>query len=794
MKFSEELALALSAHRNGQITKAKRYYREVLRQDPSNILALGWLGTIEAQAKNHLQAKNFLEKALSLDTNNLDFLFNYANLLQEMGQYRSAIGYYEKVLNQKRDPTVIAYLASCYANLGDSNSALTLSDEAIKIDDTCSEAWSNRGAALSDLNLYHEALTSYDRAIKLSPESAETWSNRSLTLSALARHEDALVSQNRAIELRPDFPEAWSNRGLILGNLKRHEEAIESYKKALELNPLCANIWANFGIILSDINCNEEALVSYDRAIKLKSNHAEAWSNRGVSLNQLGRYEEALMSCDQAIKLKSNHAEAWSNRGVSLNHLGRYEEAFMSYEEAIRLKPNGQCWLGAMLHTQMTICNWSNLGARLNDLKTGVSNGENVSNPFALLGLLDCPQIQRKSADTYVREKFGNRPQLDRIAQGNARDKIRIGYFSMDFHNHPVAYLIVELIEIHNRATFEVYGFSFGTNKRGGMRQRIEEAFDKFFDVENLSSIDIARLSRQLEIDIAIDLGGHTQNSRPGIFVERAAPIQINYLGYPGTWGGNAMDYVIGDKVVVTDQNKAFFSEKIIYLPNQFQANPSRRPVTSGAHSKKFYGLPEKAFVFCCFNNNWKITPDTFQMWVRILKQVPHGVLWLHASSSSASHNLERNFQKHGVQPERIIFAKRASLTDYLNQFSYADLFLDTVEYNAGTTASDALSMGVPLITLAGKSFSARMAASLLVNMGLPELVAETPEAYESLAIDLASNSEKFSRLKTKLAENKATASVFNTSLFAKHIEAAYRLVYQRYHSGMEPGDIYVDP
>jgi predicted O-linked N-acetylglucosamine transferase (SPINDLY family) len=326
------------------------------------------------------------------------------------------------------------------------------------------------------------------------------------------------------------------------------------------------------------------------------------------------------------------------------------------------------------------------------------------------------------------------------------------------------------------------------------MRQRVEKGLDSFLDVKHLSDLDIARLSREHEIDIAIDLGGHTHDSRPRLFAERAAPIQINYLGYPGTWANDCMDYFIGDTGTIPVESRAYFSEKIIYLPYSFQVNPSHRPTASDKRSRQDLGLPNESFVFCCFNNSWKITPKVFEEWMQILQQVPDSVLWLYADNLACEENLKSEAAKHGVSVERIFFAKRVQRDVYLAQFQHADLFLDTLPYNAGTTASDALWAGVPVLTQIGKSFAGRMAASLLTTIGVPELITHGKEEYCSLAVELASNPERLATIKTKLTQNRMSAPLFNTELFARHIESAYKAAYSRYHAGLPPDHIYVKP
>jgi len=652
----------------------------------------------------------------------------------------------------------------------------------------------NQGLLLAEAKEYEKALVSFDRSIELKPDYAEAWSNRGIALNDLKRYGDALASYVRAIEFKPDYAEAWNNRGAVLVDLNRYEEALSSFDKSIELNSGYVQAWSNRGVALNGLKRHEEALRSHERAIELKSDYAQAWNNLGVVLNDLKRHEEALRSHERAIELKSDFSEAWSNRGNALNDLKRHEEALRSHERAIELKPNSDFLLGDLVHTQMKICDWTNLDQRLRVLEGKILAGDKATRPFAVLGLFDSPKLQKQCAEIYAKDRLRLSCQLGLIIKKPKRSKIRIGYFSMDFREHPVSHLIAELFDVHDRSKFEIYGFSFGINTRDLMRKRLEKSFDNFLDVKHLSDLDIAHLSRQHEIDIAIDLGGHTQDSRPQIFAERVAPIQINYLGYPGTWGGEYMDYFIADKVAITSDNMQHFSEKIIFLPSCFQVNSRFRPIELSNSSKVDHGVPEGNFVFCCFNNIWKLTPEVFKTWVRILKETEDSILWLQNGGRTAQNNLTKEFELAGIRIDRVVFAERLpSLQDHLTRYKLADLFLDTFPYGAHTTASDSLWAGLPILTHAGKSFATRVAASLLNNIGIPELIARTQEEYFSLAVELAKNPEKLAPIRAKFERNRMNIPLFNTRIFAQHIESAYQAAYDRYHLGLPPDHICVD-
>jgi predicted O-linked N-acetylglucosamine transferase (SPINDLY family) len=426
-----------------------------------------------------------------------------------------------------------------------------------------------------------------------------------------------------------------------------------------------------------------------------------------------------------------------------------------------------------------------------------VIRGERASAPFPLLSVVDEPSLHRKAAECYGGEKF---PRVFASMEGlkqavaSPSKKIRIGYFSADFREHAVSYLIAELLESHDRKKFEVFGFSLRESSSDGMRQRIARSCDRFIDLHSKSDQDAGRVIAELQIDIGIDLGGYTKYARTGIFSQKRMPIQAHYLGYIGTMGLDYFDYIVADKTVLPESNKDYLSEKIIYLPNSFQANDSTRQISDKSFTKEELGLPVDGFIFCCFNNNYKIVPQTFSAWMRILKATKGSVLWLFEDSPQVARNLAKEASQRGIDPNRLIFAKHLPRADYMARYKVADLFLDTLPYNAGTTASDALWVGLPVLTCMGNSFAGRMAASLLTNIGLPELITRSLQEYESLAIELATNPDKLTQIKTKLAENRLTTPLFDTPLFTKHIEAAYQAVYDRYQSGLQPDHIYLPP
>jgi predicted O-linked N-acetylglucosamine transferase (SPINDLY family) len=588
-------------------------------------------------------------------------------------------------------------------------------------------------------NKLTEAVELFDRALKINPNHPASLNNCGNTLLMLKRYDEALLSYDRAIAVQPDNADTYCNRGVVLQALKRYEEAVASYDRAVALRPAYALAYNNRSFTLLELKRYDEAVMSYDRTIALNANYPEPHYNRGNALLELKRYEEAILSYNKALKIKPNYAEAYGNRGSAFQKLNRLEDAISSYEQAMSLKSDYDFLFGQWLHTKMKICDWNTFENDIHLLSEKIMLHKNAISPFSCLSLIDSLSLQKKVSEIFVTKKYPcvqTQPEISKHAQ---RDKIRIGYYSADYHNHAMMYLMAELFEKHDRRKFEIIAFSIGPVRTDGMRKRAAAAFDRFIDVHNQSDEEVAQLSRDLEVDIAVDLNGFTTNCRTGIFALRAAPIQVSYLGYPGTMGADYIDYLIADSTLIPHKSRPFYTEKIVSLPDSYQVNDATRYIAEKVFTREELGLPTTGFIFCCFNNNHKITPTNFDGWIRILKKVEGSVLWLIEDNQKAAENLQKEAVELGITAERLIFAKRMPLDDHLARHRAADLFLDTLPYNAHTTASDALWAGLPVLTCIGEAFAARVAASLLNAIQLPELITSTQEEYEALAVELAS-------------------------------------------------------
>lgn len=580
--------------------------------------------------------------------------------------------------------------------------------------------------------------------------------------------------------------------GVVAYQTGRLETAFKLISEAIKVNPSNAAAYSNFGLVLQKLKRFDEAVASFERALALEPANAAAYNNRGIALKEVQRLDEALASYDQALALKPDYVDACYNRGNLLKDLERFEEALSSYERGLALNPDFEFLRSKAIHTRMKLCRWDGLQRRIDDLKHAVLNTKQANTPFSLLGLFDSPDLHKQAAMRFSQTRHPPGAGLGPISKRVADGKIRVAYFSADFHNHATSYLMAELFEAHNTDRFKLYGFSFGPDSHDEMRSRVSSAFDQFLDVRQKSDRDVARLAREQGIDIAIDLKGYTEDARTDIFAERCAPIQVNFLGYPGTMGSNYMDYVIADRIVIPEDRQSDYTEKVVLLPHCYQVNDSHRMISTRVYSKQEFDLPESGFVFCCFNQAYKIQPATFDGWMRILAAVEGSVLWLMDDNPAATLNLRKEAEVRGIDGRRLVFARRLPLDEHLARHRLADLFIDTLPYNAHTTASDALWAGLPILTCMGRSFASRVAASLLNAIGLPELVTESLSQYEKLAIELALNPEKLKSIRMKLERNRTTSPLFNGKMFARHLECAYEKMYARYQTGAPPEQIQV--
>ncbi len=595
----------------------------------------------------------------------------------------------------------------------------------------------------------------------------------------------------RSIALEPGNPVAHYNRGNVLRELKRLEEALTSFDQALALMPGHVEAWTIRGTVLQELGRAGDALASFDRALALSPHHIAALFNRANALRQLKRHHEGIASYDRVLALKPDHAEAHNGRGALLQELRRFPEALAAYDTAFRLDPDLDYVQGRRLHVKMAMCDWSNLDAERARLDARAAETGKVSEPFEFLCLSSSAEAQLRCARAFADDRYPVRE----IWQGSrhAHRKIRIGYVSGEYREQATAYLTAGLFECHDRERFELSAIATGPNDLSPMRTRLEQAFDRFHDVSAEPDRRIADLIRAEEIDILVNLNGYFGLERSAIFARRPSPIQVNYLGFPGTMGAPFMDYIVADRTVLPEGQQQYFAEKVAYLPYTYQPNDRKRSPSGAALSRKDCGLPESGIVFCCFNNTHKLTPELFDVWMRLLAGTPGSVLWVLEMNPAVAGNLKREARQRGVGPERIVCAPVLKLADHLARVGLADLFLDTLPHNAHTTASDSLWCGVPVISCLGTTFAGRVAASLLNAVSLGELVTHSLDEYEALSLRLANDPGRLQAVKARLAANRDTAALFDTQGYTRLLETAYSAMWERHLRGEPPASFAVE-
>jgi predicted O-linked N-acetylglucosamine transferase (SPINDLY family) len=664
------------------------------------------------------------------------------------------------------------------AQSGQLDAAFELLSKAISINPKNSPAHCNLGNVHLNQGGYELAIESYSKALNLKHNYEEAIYSRGLAYQRLGQFNQAEADYKSALSINPNHVGTLTNLGNVFQLQKKYSEAIAAYGQAIDLNLPFAEPFNNRGNLYHEQRRFEEALSDFNKALAINPNYPEALSNRANSLFYLKHYDLALEDYQKALLLRPNYAEALHNRGNLYRELGRYELAMADYDLALTIKPDYEYLKGVHFATKMNICDWSNLESEWKNVCVDIELSKKTIAPFMVIPISDSIDLQRKVAEHWVKEKhpilltpkFKSSYQIDK--------KIRIGYFSADFHEHATMYLMAQLFELHDKNNFEIIGFSFGPDKQDSMRKRALAAFDQFYDVRDKTDEEVAQFSRDLGVDIAVDLKGFTLDARTGIFANRAAPIQINYLGYPGTMGADFIDYIIADRIIIPEHLQNKYSEKVLYMPDCYQINDRTREIAPTKYSRESLGLPSSGFIYCSFNANYKITPTVFDSWMRILKRVEGSVLWLFEDNERSASNLKQEAEKRGVDPSRIFFAKRAPLSEHLARQKVADLFLDTWPCNAHTTTSDALWAGLPVLTFPGEGFASRVAASLVHAVGLSDLVRGSQSEYEEFAIELAKSNDNLLKIRDRLKLDLNESSLFNTKRFVSNLEKLYQDVF----------------
>ncbi len=671
--------------------------------------------------------------------------------------------------------------------------ALEYFERALKLEPSDSLALLATGNALQELRRCADAISVYDQALQLEPDLVSAWVNRSNALRALGRSDEALRDEQPALRYRPDFPYAWNSHGNLLREAGRLEEARASFDRALLSKADFDAAYCNRGKLLLDLQRPREALADFESVLGRNPQDAEALFGRASALARLGeRLQQAYADFAQAAELGIDLPEVLAGQAGVLALLNRFEEAEVCFRKVVALAPDWEDARGSWVHLRCQLCDWTDIEAEEAELCRRIGCHQPVAYPLSLFAVTDAPDLITTCTQVMMRHRYralqaNSAPRAQPIVSAAVEKRIRLAYVSADFCEHPVAELLAGVLDRHDRERFELIGVSLQSAPGSPMRARIQGACHRFIEAEQLSDEQIALRLRELGVDIALDLMGFTQGMRLGIFAHRAAPVQVNYLGYAGTLGAPYMDYIVADEVVIPQGQEAHYSEQVVRLPHCYLPNDDRREIGE-IPSRSMVGLPEGALVLCAFTNTYKINPPMYEVWMRLLRELPESVLWLRAVGEPARGNLLREAQRRGVEAERLIFAEHvSSMSEHLARQALADLYLDTVPYNAHSTACDALWAGVPVLSCAGRSFASRVAASALQAVGLAELVTESLQQYERVALELGRERPRLAALRARLAAHRLSAPLFDTRSYTRALESALHHMHQRARLGLPP-------
>lgn len=815
------LAQARQLHREGRLAAAAQLCARVLEFQPAHDEALRQAGLIALAARQYPRALELFERLTRARPDDAAAHNHRGIAFAALGEHAAAIASYDRAIAiSPGDAEAYANRGAALARIDSLGAAIASFDLAIARRPDLVGAHFNRSVALADLGRLDEAIAGYDRVIALRPDFAVAHYNRGVALAGLGKAGEAIASYDRALSVRPDYALAHHNRGIALLELGRAQEALASFEAATAAAPDHAPSHFNRGNALHRLGRFEAAVAAFDQAIALRRDYAEAHYNRGVSLQALNRFETAVASFDHAIACRPDYADAFSSRGCALHELNLFEAAVASFDRALAVRPDhadahynrGRTLLkaknypeavrtleklraidpqypfaeGILLHARMMCCDWDRFEERCDSIRAGLQAGRRCADPFGYQGVAESEADLRRCAEIYAAEFPPATALPPRAISGRTR-RITVGYLCGEFREQATAVLMCGVFECHDRSEIRLVGLDNGWDDGSRYRRRIEQCFDELVDIRRLGDLDAANLVRRMSVDVLVNLNGYFGEPRLGVFARRPSPVQVNYLGFPGTIGVDYIDYLVADRIVIPEASRRHYAEKVVYLPHSYQANDRQRQIADRPVSRGESGLPEDAFVFCCFNNTYKITPSTFGSWMRILGQVPGSVLWLLDENPAATANLVREAALRGIGRERLVFSSRLPLPEHLARHRLADLFLDTSPYNAHTTASDALWAGLPVLTRTGTTFPGRVGTSLLTAVGLPELVAGDSRQYEALAVELAVDRQRLAAIREKLARNRLSQPLFDTARFTRDLESAYRTMVERCCAGLTP-------
>ena len=829
-RIQQQRDLGLHHYKSGRLPEAEACFLQVLQTQPHNPNLWRLLGTIALQQQHHSAAIERLNRAIELDPEAPNSHSTLGTVYASLQRWPEAIQCFQTTIqHQPSDASTYAKLGGAYQMQGQTEEAIAAYQQALNLQpdlspvhtnlgqlyqaqEKCEEAIASYRQALHlQPNSHHihiaigqicqqtgdldEAVASYQRVLQLQPNLSSVHAKLGQLYQAQENLDEAIASYQRALELQPDFFEVLNNLGNVLKPQGKFEEALDSYHRALKLQPEDGETLNNLGTVYQALGNLDEAIASYQRALQLQPDFYQAHSNLGNAFKDRGQLDEAIASYQRALQLQPDFQPAHYNLGNAYQEEGNLPEAIASYHRALQLQPDCPQVLNEYVWMRRGICSWDGLSALEDSLMEASRTTRWAAPPLPMLAIDDDPAVQLTAAKNFCANAIGNSCSPLWTGERYRHDKIRLAYLSADYREHPVARVMAELFERHDRSRFEVVAISFGPKDSGPMGQRMVRAFDRFIDVREMSHREAAQLLRELEIDIAIDLAGYTRHCRPQILAHRPAPIQVSYVGYPATTGTDVIDYILADPFVAPTDRQPYFTEKLVHLPDCYLGHDSTQAIGDRTPSRAECGLPDDGFVFCSFNNSYKISPALFDVWMRLLDAVPGSVLWLKQGYPAAADNLRQETASRGIDPDRLVFASRMDeLSDHLARHRLADVFLDSFPYNAHSTASDALWAGLPVLTCAGRSFASRVAGSLLYSIGLPELVTHSLAEYEALALNLATQPDVLDEIHRKLARNRLGMPLFDSDRLRRNVEAAYQQMWSLWQQGERPRTFAVSP
>ncbi len=814
-EFEKKIKIAQNFHSQNKFDSARIIYEEIIKNQPDNINVLFLIGTLEIQSKNYNSGIKYLLEGIKLNPkipqfhNNLAVAYSELDLLKDaliavenaitiknnyFEAYNTKANIYlkykntkEAIKNYKKSISFNSNYVEAYNNLGNAYKvqkefikAEKCFKSALKINPNYVSALINLGINYKELNNNIEGLKTFQKIIKIKPDYSDAFINIAKIFMLEEDYDKAKINFEKGIYLDQNNASHHTDCGIFNLKYKKYSEAIAFFKKSISLNLNSFENFKNLAVCYFNQNKLKDAFYFFQKSLLINDKSPEVYNYIGYIYSNSNKFNEAKENFEKAINLDPQNAIYYLNLGNLLKENKYYVKAISNYKKAILLDKNLEFLAGILLNTKMMVCNWTNFDRDCENLIQNIKSKKKCIRPFASLSIFEDPIINKKVAEIFSNFYFESKNIKFKNSFRKKNKKIKVAYFSSDFkQNHPVSLLIEDLFKNYDKDNFEVYAFSLNaTTNDDVFRKNLKSNIDYFYDIEDKSLEEVLKITNKINLDIAVDLNGHTKNSRTILFAYRLAPIQINFLGFPGTMGSNFYDYIIADKFVIPSSHENYFTEKILRMPNCYLINPSYRKVSKKSFSKEFFGIPDESFVYGCFNNNFKILPNIFEVWTKILKKVEKSILWLADTDEQAKKNLLNNFSNKGINTNRIFFAQRMDkYEEHLTRYEFVDLFLDTFPYNAHTTACDALYMGVPVLTVYGKTFTSRVGLSLLKNLEMEDFITKNLIDYENKAVYFASNKEILNNLKEKLKINSKTKSLFNSQLFVKNLENIYKKI-----------------